>query len=221
MDKITFTILGLGSRSTSFYLTELNKLYHQKKGGYSTCPFLLLNANFDRINSLLPNTSESLDTIIQYYISEIEKMDIEHILIPNITLHETIDRLAITKKILHPIHLTASKIKNNNWHEVVLFGSLFSMKFDYIRSIFNSNGIKTILPSEEDMLFIDEFRKQVYNETETKELIKNYYLLIEKYTANTPVVLACTELSIFNPLANKNLLDMALVQMEAAVSIIK
>ena len=51
MKKNTLSILGLGSRSTLFYLAELNTLYLQKKGGYSTCPFTLLNTNFDEINS--------------------------------------------------------------------------------------------------------------------------------------------------------------------------
>jgi hypothetical protein len=34
-------------------------------------------------------------------------MDIESILVPNITLHETIDRLATKKMIIHLIHFIA------------------------------------------------------------------------------------------------------------------
>ncbi|MGO4818325.1 hypothetical protein [Flavobacterium sp. W22_SRS_FP1] len=73
MDKIKLGILGLGSRSTTFYINELNKLYNQEKGGFSTCPFTLLNYNFDAINSLLPDASDSLDAIVQDYITELEK----------------------------------------------------------------------------------------------------------------------------------------------------
>ncbi len=218
MDKTTLAVLGLGSQSTTFYIRELNRIYNEKKGGYSTCPFLLLNTNFDTINSLLPGTSKQLDTITQGYIHEIEKLDIKHILIPNITLHKTIDRLTINNKILHPVHLAVSKIKENKWNKIVLFGSLHTMQSDYILSIFESNNIEIVLPSRKDMLFIDEIRKRVYSEKETEELVKNYHLIIEKYTKNYPVVLACTELSIFKPRKkNVNLLDMAHVQIFEAV----
>ncbi|PQB06778.1 hypothetical protein BST83_06115 [Polaribacter filamentus] len=217
MKKIKFGVLGLGSRSTLFFIKELNRHYNQKTGGYSTCPFLLLNTNFDTINSLLPHTSQELDNLIQKRLNELEQMDIIHMLIPNITLHETIDRLVIEKSVIHPIHLAVSKIKQHNWNKIVLFGSLYTMKSDYISSIFNANGIEIELPTQKDMLLIDEVRKQIYANKETDELITKFYLLIKKYTEKNPVVLACTELSIFNPINNKNLLDMAQVQIVEAV----
>jgi aspartate racemase len=218
MDKIKLGILGLGSRSTTFYINELNTLYNQEKGGYSSCPFTLLNYNFDAINSLLPDASDSLDAIVQDYITELEKTDIESILIPNITLHETIDRLVTKKKIIHPIHLAVAKIKEKNWSKIVLFGSMHSMQSHYISSNFKAHDIEVVLPSEEDRLRIDEVRNRVYSETETVEFIQDYHLLIEKYTTNNPVVLACTELSVFNPKNNnKNILDMAQLQITEAV----
>ena len=217
MKKIKFGVLGLGSRSTLFFIKELNRHYNQKTGGYSTCPFLLLNTNFDTINSLLPHTSQELDNLIQKRLNELEQMDIIHMLIPNITLHETIDRLVIEKSVIHPIHLSVSKIKQHNWHKIVLFGSLYTMKSDYISSIFNTNGIEIELPTQKDMLLIDEVRKQIYANKETDEIITKFHLLIKKYTEKNPVVLACTELSIFNPINNNDLLDMAQVQIVKAV----
>jgi aspartate racemase len=220
MEKIQVGMLGLGSRSTLFYIKELNRHYNQKTGGYSTCPFLLLNTNFDTINSLLPNTSKELDNLIQKRLNKLEQMDIKHMLIPNITLHETIDRLVIEKNVIHPIHLAVSKIKQHNWHKIVLFGSLYTMKSDYISSIFNTNGIEIELPTQKDMLLIDKVRKQIYANKETDELITKFHLLIKKYTQKNPVVLACTELSIFNPINNNDLLDMAQFQIVEAVKTI-
>ncbi|RPD99088.1 hypothetical protein EGM88_04360 [Aureibaculum marinum] len=216
MKKTNLAVFGLGSRSTLYYIKELNRLFNNQKKGYSTCPFILLNADFNTINSLLPNPSEKLDTITHHYIKEIEKLDIEQILVPNITLHETIDRLIIHKKIIHPIHLTASKLTQNKWTKIVLFGSLHSMTSTYIGSNFKLNGIEVTLPSKEDMFNIDEFRKQVYNETETIKTIKNYQSIISKYSKNYPVVLACTELSIFKTASN-NVLDMAEIQITEAI----
>ncbi|AOW16646.1 hypothetical protein LPB03_03820 [Polaribacter vadi] len=217
MVKTKLAILGLGSRSTSFYLKRLNNIYNKKNGGYSTCPFLLLNANFDVINSLLPAVSEKLDAAVSYYINQIKNLNIDYLLIPNITLHETIDRLNISQNILHPVHLSIAKIKENRWEKVVLFGSLFSMKSDYIKNQFKENGIEVLLPNEKDMVFIDEIRKRIYNESETDDLVKKYHSIIQKYTEINPVILSCTELSILKPTDNKMLLDMAEIQMETAV----
>jgi aspartate racemase len=216
MDKPTLGILGLGSQTTAFYLIELNRVFNEKKGGYSTCPLVLFNTNFDAINSLLPNVSYELDDIVQSYISELEKTAVEHLLVPNITLYETIDLLKFKKKILHSVDICVSKMKDQKRKQVVLFGSLHIMKSEYIRTSFANNDIKIVLPTEENMQFIDQIRKDVYAEKQTEELITNYHLMIEKYTANHSVILACTELSIFK-INNKNVLDMAQLQIEEAV----
>ncbi|MGO4818326.1 hypothetical protein [Flavobacterium sp. W22_SRS_FP1] len=92
------------------------------------------------------------------------------------------------------------------------------MQSQYISSNFKAHDIEVELPSEEDRLLIDEVRKRVYSETETVEFIEDYHLLIEKYTVDNPVVLACTELSVFKPKNNnKNILDMAQLQITEAV----
>jgi aspartate racemase len=212
----TLGILGLGSQTTAFYLKELNRVFNENKGGYSTCPFLLFNTNFDAINSLLPYVSDDLDKAVQACISEIENTDIEHLIIPNITLHETIDRIKYKNTILHPVDICISKIKENKWSQVVLFGSLHTMQSNYIRTKFSPNNIEILLPSEEDRLFIDKVRIAVYSDTQTEELLNRYHLTIEKYAAINPIILACTELSIFKPI-NKNLLDMAQLQIVEAV----
>lgn len=217
MIKTKLAILGLGSRTTSFYLKHLNKIYNREKGGYSTCPLLLLNADFNTINSLLPYVTEKLDNAVSHYTNQINSLNVESLLVPNITLHETIDRLNISQNIIHPVHLSIKKIKENNWKKVVLFGSLFSMKSDYIKNQFKANDIEVLLPNEKDMLFIDEVRKQIYNEIETDDLIKKYHSIIDKYTEENPVLLSCTELSILKPIEDKMLLDMAEIQIKEAV----
>ncbi|SDS32210.1 aspartate racemase [Polaribacter sp. KT25b] len=219
MSKTQFAILGLGSRSTLYYLEQLNKLYNAKNGGYSTCPFFLLNTNFDNINQLLPNTSVQLDAILQNYLDQIESLEVAEILIPNITLHETIDRLELQKNIIHPLPLSVVKMRETDTKKVMLFGSLHSMQSRYIRSYLEFNSIEVLLPSLKDMIFIDEVRTHIYNSTETKEIINIYHELIKKYSENNPVILGCTELSILKPKDQKNVIDMAQLQIEAALKI--
>lgn len=210
-------VLGLGSRSTLFYIDELNRKYHSKFGGYSTCPFNMLNSNFHAINSLLPKVSKDLNEVCQYYLSELEKFESKDIIIPNITLHEVIDGLVTTKNILHPIALTISKIKANNWSTIVLFGSFYSMQSEYISGQFKAQGIEVVLPSKQDMNFLDDFRKNVYSGCETEDSKQSYHQITDKYTEIAPVVLGCTELSIFK-LQNNLVLDMADVQITEAIN---
>ena len=216
--KSKFVILGLGSRSTTYYISNLNEIYNAKVGGYSTCPFTLLNTDFNSINMLLPNTSTELDVVVLEHIKQIDKLDAAYLLVPNITLHETIDGLNIAKNILHPVHLSIKKIKEKNKQKVVLFGSLFSMKSGYISDQFKTNDIDVFLPDENDMVFIDQVRKHVYNQTETLEVIEKYQEILDKYSKDNLVVISCTELSIINPKENKMVLDMAELQMMEAVN---
>lgn len=210
-------ILGLGSRSTLFYIKELNRLYHIKKEGYSTCPFKLLNTNFDSINNLLPQTSTKLEVIMRNHLVELQHLKVDAILVPNITLHETIDKIAVRARIIHPVALTITKLKEKEIDKVVVLGSLYTMENNYLKGIFKKEGITVLLPSREDRLTIDAVRKHIYEETESEELLKKYHDIIEKYSTNYGLVLACTELSIGFNATNNNVFDMSRIQIATAV----
>src|SRR5690554_3913283 len=147
-------ILGLGSYSTLFYIKELNALYNKKHGGFSTFPFKMLNANFDEINNLLPYVSDELDEIVKTYLNELIDLGVSSVLVPNITLHETTDRLNLEIEIIHPVHLTLSEIQKTQHKKALIFGTKFTMESSYIKSIFEENNIEILMPSEKDILFI-------------------------------------------------------------------
>lgn len=210
-------LLGLGSRSTLFYIKELNRLYHEKKGGYSTCPFKLWNANFDAINNLLPQSSEKLEVILQNCLSELQNLKVDAILIPNITLHETADKINAVSGIIDPVRLAIAKFKELDFNEVVLFGSLYTMESDYLQVKFKNEGISVLLPSQEERLLIDSIRKNIYWETDSMELLNEYNNIIEKYAGQYPVILACTELSIGWNGSHTDVFDMSRIQLRFAV----
>lgn len=134
-------ILGLGSYSTLFYIREINALFNEAKKGYSTFPFKMLNSNFDEINNLLPNTSSKLDKIVKDYIDELIEMDIKAVLVPNITLHETIDRLQFEIPLIHPFYSTLKELKKTEIKKVILFGTIHTMKSTYLKPLFEENNI--------------------------------------------------------------------------------
>ncbi len=100
----------------------MNRVFNRNRGGYNIYLFLLFNTNVDTINSFSPNPSEELEDIIQAYISEVENRDIEHLVIPNITLQKTLDRIKNTNIILHPIDICLSKLLKTIGHKLYCLG---------------------------------------------------------------------------------------------------
>tara|TARA_R110000751_G_scaffold2470_3_gene13105 strand:+ start:121080 stop:121736 length:657 start_codon:yes stop_codon:yes gene_type:complete len=213
----TLGVLGLGSYSTLFYIKTLNAMYNKKYGGFSTCPFKLLNVDFDAINKLLPNTSNALDTIVKTHLNTLDALKIDNILVPNITLHETIDRLQIKTNVIHAIQETISKITGNNHVKVTIFGTLYTMQSNYLTSQFTAQSINIIKASDADMQLIDNLRIAVYNGDANPKQLNIFNDLLIKYTKNGIVVLACTELSVINTSNSKLVYDMARIQIQAAI----
>lgn len=214
-------ILGLGSRATIFYIKQLNYKYNILKKGYSTYPFKLLNTDFNEINPFLPDNFKQLKKNLLPYFDEIETFNINNLLIPNITLHQTIDLLEIDSKynfsVIHPVKNTVEQLDKNNQNEVVLFGSLHSMKTSYITSYFLKNDIDVLLPTEAEMNFIDNFRQKVYFNKESKNEINQYNKLVKSYATKNAVVIACTELSLILDETISNVYDMARIQIYKAL----
>lgn len=217
-------MLGLGSRSTVFYIEQLNTEFLALNGGYSTCPIKLLNANFDKINPFLPNNFKSLKKNLSPYLKELLKLNIDTLLIPNITLHETVDillpNLDIKFSIIHPVENTIEKLMQKNQNEVLLIGSLYSMKARYIGAQLQENNIEVSLPIEKEIEFIDKLRQKVYLNKESQEDIDQFNELVKAYAINKPVVIACTELSIVLGDDIDNVYDMARIQIDEALKAI-
>ena len=213
-------ILGLGSRSTLFYLEQLNKQYHALKGDYHTFPSITYNVDFNTINPYLPNQFEILKPVVSQQIASLLKDNVHSCIVPNITLHETIDLLKFDKPILHPVTLSLQHLKNQNVSNVVVFGSLYTMGSDYITNQLHSENITVTLPSKSDQITIDNCRKKLYNYSETNTDFEEYKALIEKYSKNSIVLVACTELSLWSTKFKKDtLVDMALLQIKAGIAL--
>ena len=208
-------ILGLGERSTQYYVNTLHNKFHEKLGDFHTFPFLMYQIDFNRINPFLPNRFDNLIPELTNTLNEISKFEAEHYLIPNITLHETLDKIAHNLNIVHPIQLTIAYCKANGIKTIVLFGSQYTMTSNYISDALKAEGIETLRPSAEEKIDIDNFRKKIYNNRDTDSDFRNYQNLIQLYSKNYHVVTACTELSLcHNQLDHSKVIDMALLQMQ-------
>lgn len=212
-------ILGLGSKSTLFYIDELNCQYNKLHGGYSTCPFVLVNTDFNTINPFLPNNIFNLKQIVKSYFDYFESLDIECLLIPNITLHETIDMLIAEEsysfKVIHPLKLAIDEITKQGAKEIVVFGSMYTMTGKYVSGHIASNTVSVNNLDSKSIETIDEVRKQIYV-GDFSSAFRLEQILNELPASITPLI-ACTELSIALKKTIRKI-DMAQLQIKDALN---
>ena len=214
-------ILGLGARSTEFYIHKLNQIYHTCKGDYHTFPYLLYSIDFNDINPYLPNNFEELIPRLKSIFVNLRKLPLNYLMVPNITLHETLDKLQTGIFLIHPIKLCIENLKAANKTSIMIFGSQYTMSSNYLRDAFEKENIAVISAPEHDQLEIDDFRKLVYSYKENEADVINFQKLIHRHALNATVIIACTELSIFSDLTsnNSNILDLADVQIRKALAL--
>ena len=206
-------ILGLGNASTLFYVNEINTEFQRRNGGYSTCPFILYQVNFDEVNPYLPHDFHILIPAVQNYFLEMKNIGIKTVLIPNITLHETVDQISTDIHIINAIDLTLKKLQKGKISRVVLFGTVFTMDSEYMKRKFAEKEIQLLSISLEDQLFVDNFRKKVYEGKETVADVLEFQKLSYLYSQQETLVLACTELSIHS-IKNDSIFDMVQIQID-------
>lgn len=212
--SISRGVLGLGEASTAYYLNQIHQNFNERNEEFSTCPLLLYQIDFQEINPFLPDQFEELIPRATEYLNKISDLGISKLLVPNITLHETLDQITHSIELCHPVQLTVEHLIKNKISEIVIFGTVYTMNSEYLKRNFSEAGINIIPPESEDQLWIDEFRKKVYMKESTADEIEVFQNLIKKYKQNKPLVIACTELSIHCIKNENHCIDMADLQIE-------
>jgi len=209
-------VLGLGSRSTLHYINRLNEIYNQKYLGYSTCPIKLLNANFDQINPFLPDRFDKLKPIVKSKLDELNDLGVQNIIVPNITLHETIDQSDFDSKdkLIHPIKSTIKQLQEKKISKVVIYGSAYTMTSNYLTGLLGESGIEAIIPELADIQVIDDLRTQIYAGVKNNIIFETN---LKKY-CQFPALVSCTELSLVaKKFKNQEIFDLAEIQINEAI----
>ncbi len=215
--KNNIGILGLGVRSTSYYTNLLHQKMHEKYGDYHTFPYLNYQINFNDINPFLPNQFDVLLPHLEKQIARLKGFNINKWLVPNITLHEALDKINHNLSLFHPLELAIQTCLKNNSKQVIVFGTYYTMQSNYIKSYFEKESIIVHKATKNEMILIDELRTKIYNSKEKKDDIKKYQKIIENYTKNAHVIIACTELSLLSKeIKSTKIIDLAQLQINEA-----
>lgn len=221
MKEVKIGILGLGSQTTLYYIKRLNDLYQSRKGNYHTFPFLMLNADFEYINPYLPYELERIEMVFRDYLNNLMATGLRHLLIPNITLHELLDDvgLPVSVRLIHPIKEAEAALRFLPGRPLMIWGSSYTMR-GYLPKHFEALGETIVQPDEADAQRIDKLRKKAYKKGVDEAAQEEFNELVHKYREKARLLLACTELSLFeNPLGAPDVLDMVQMQLERALLI--
>lgn len=157
---------------------------------------------------------------LKVYFDKIQQLRVSHLLIPNITLHETADKIidVYTFQIIHPLRLLNKKLLDIKDDRVVLLGTTYTMQSQYIKRALNEKGIDIIGINEKQAALTEAVRLAVYKGEKADNLV---YELIESFDIDTTFVIACTELSIaLSAINNIRIFDLAALQIQNAVQIL-
>ena len=211
-------VIGLGSRTTTYYINEINRQFNDKKGGYNTFPFLLINANFHNINPYLPNQYKKINEELVQLIKKAKQIGLSKIIFPNITIYETLYEfpyLSKDIKVIDPITEVITLIDKSK--PILVVGSEYTSNSTNLAKRFKEDGFKVNTNESSISNWINDFRIRVYHEKETLQDTEEFNELIDSLALSQSVLIACTELSTVLQTKNNNVFDMVDIQIKAFI----
>ncbi len=193
---------GMSWESTIPYYKIINEEVNLKLGGLNSANIVLYSINFGELEKYQSrNEWDKEGEIIINAAKVLENSKCDFILICSNTIHKIYDNIQKEVKIpiIHIAESTANELINNNIKKVLLLGTKYTMKEDFIKNILNKNKIEVIVPEENDIITINniifnELCQGIFNE-ESKKAIINIIDNVKKQGCEG-VVLGCTELGL-------------------------
>lgn len=193
---------GTSWLSTVEYYTLINQGINEKLGGLNFSECMIYSFNFADIKKNIDAGDwETIFQMFQKACDALTTSGAEAIVLCAATPHHIADRLQkeIHLPILHLATATAIEIKKQGLSKVALLGTKFTMEFDFFRKKLADQGIETMIPNEEDRVYLhasifDELGHGVFK-AETKA---RYLSIIDGLIKDGAegIILGCTEIPL-------------------------
>ena len=174
---------GVSWVSTADYYSYINKGINNQLGGLNFAQCIIHSFNYADIvkNNEGENWNATLSMVTQAALN-LQKSGAEAIVLCANTMHMIADELVknIQIPVIHIATATATEISKQGLNKVGLLGTRFTMERDFFKAKLKEQGITTLLPDDEERIFIhdtigNELGKGIIN-PETKD----YYLRVIK-----------------------------------------
>ncbi|KOR85825.1 aspartate racemase [Bacillus sp. FJAT-22058] len=193
---------GMSWESSLEYYRIINEEVKAKLGGLHSAKCILYSVDFEEIERCQAEGDwESSGKLLGDAALSLEKAGAEMILICTNTMHKVIGYIEekVSLPILHIADSTAKQIQKSKISTVGLLGTKYTMEQDFYKTRIESNGIKVLIPSEEDRKVIN---KVIYEELclgEIQQSSREYYKKVIKGLVDDGaegIILGCTEIGL-------------------------
>ncbi|TYS58506.1 aspartate/glutamate racemase family protein [Sutcliffiella horikoshii] len=200
--KVIGLIGGMSWESSVEYYRIINQEVKRRLGGLHSAKCLLYSVDFHEIERYQSEGAwEKAGEVLGDAACSLEMGGADFIVICTNTMHKVVKDIEskITIPLLHIADATAAQIKEKGINSVGLLGTRYTMEQDFYKSRLEMNGIKVIVPSEQEREIIN---KVIYEELclgKIQEKSRDYYKkvihgLIESGAKG--IILGCTEIGI-------------------------
>ena len=193
---------GMSWESTIPYYKIINEEVNAKMGGLHSPNIILYSLDLYEIEKNQSNNNfEKVAEIITKAAEILENSKCDYILICSNTIHKMYNKIQkqIKVPIIHIADATAEELIKENIKKVLLIGTKYTMKEDFIKKILIEKGIEIIVPEENDITIINNiiFKELClgnFNQNSKNNIIN--IINKSKSLGCTGVVLGCTELGL-------------------------
>lgn len=209
----SLAILGLGQRSTLWYLSQIHKAYGAPE---QTAPLKVNWADFSLINAHLPDQWDLLLPALAPIMADFASENPGPLLVPNITLHQALDKLQApwSDRLVHALELPKGVGKG-----AVVFGTRHTARLGYVQSHLEQAGWQVQQPSQRATQLAEDVRNASYQGALSKDQLRAFATELVRVTADSTPVIACTELSMaIADLNIEGVCDLAALQIQRAVA---
>lgn len=200
--KVIGLIGGMSWESSVEYYRIINQEVKRRLGGLHSAKCLLYSVDFHEIERYQSEGAwEKAGEVLGDAARSLEMGGADFIVICTNTMHKVVNDIQskIAIPLLHIADATAAQIKEKGINSVGLLGTRYTMEQDFYKSRLEMNGIKVIVPSEEEREIIN---KVIYEELclgEIQQKSRDYYKkviqgLIESGAKG--IILGCTEIGL-------------------------
>ncbi|WP_249596080.1 aspartate/glutamate racemase family protein [Peribacillus frigoritolerans] len=193
---------GMSWESSLEYYRIINEEVKAKLGGLHSAKCILYSVDFEEIERCQAEGDwESSGKLLGDAALSLEKAGAEMILICTNTMHKVIGYIEekVSLPILHIADSTAKQIQKSKISTVGLLGTKYTMEQDFYKTRIETNGIKVLIPTDEDRKVIN---KVIYEELclgEIQQSSRDYYKKVIKGLVDDGVegiILGCTEIGL-------------------------
>lgn len=193
---------GLTWFSTIDYYRYINQEVNRRLGGDEAARIIVNSVNYGEIKKLTQAGDwRAIAGIICKAARETETAGADCLLIGANTMHHIADKVtsAVSIPVIHVADAVAKAIVNQDIGTIALLGTRYTMQFDFYRNRLATYGIKTLIPDDEGVEFINA---SIYEELgkglllpETRHRYQD--IIGELMTRGAQgVILGCTEIPL-------------------------